>query len=365
MHRYSIACSKWAAETKAAQAGLIINLKKDNMKKESMHYVETEISEYIRSQFLLDNIANKRSVFGCTIDLCRGTLASVDIVSFIQNKLSRPLVSTVLGSRVTVIVDDDNIIMVHIKTSSASIEIEVSGNKDIVNMLEDALFESYESIPSSVEWITSVDMMSVVIPLVRPRGITDQSYPFITEGINSFVSRYLNGPENVLLLIGPPGTGKTNLIKHIVSESKRGAMVTYDPAIMNKDGIFANFAESEAGTLIFEDADNLLGARSKGNDMMVKFLNTSDGLVSSPDKKIIFSTNLENLDDVDPALTRRGRCAGVIKFRALNPTEVQAFLSVHAEIEWKPKDKVHYTLAEIYNNNDANRDLGKQRVGFY
>ena len=162
----------------------------------------------------------------------------------------------------------------------------------------------------------------------------------------------------------------TNLIKYIVARSKRGAMVTYDPAIMAKDSIFANFAESECGTLVFEDADNLLGRRDGGNDMMVKFLNSSDGLVSNSSKKIIFSTNLENLDDVDPALTRRGRCAGVIKFRGLDYTETLNFLEYHSDIKskWMPdpgfKNK-SYTLAEIYNHSEANRDTGKRAAGFY
>jgi hypothetical protein len=345
--------------------GSINEILKDNMSKDNISYCETEITEYIKSQFLMANINAKRSVVGRFVNLSRGTLQAENIVNFISSLIKDKIIATAVSTRITQVVNEDNSLMVSVKSSSTSIDIFLSGDNELVNKLELAICENYETIPCSIEWITTIDMNSVLIPLVRPIGITEESYPFIEGGLDNLVHNYLNGPENILLLIGPPGTGKTNLIKHIISESKRGAMVTYDPLIMSKDSIFATFAESDAGTLVFEDADNLLGTRASGNEIMVKFLNSSDGLVSAANKKMIFSTNLENLDDVDPALTRPGRCAGVIRFRALDHVEILKFLAVHKNIAWCPTDQVPKTLAEIYNHSEKNRDTGKRKAGFY
>lgn len=339
---------------------------------DSIAYCETDISEYIKSQFLMVNIKNKRSVFGKSIRLARNiTLNQDTIFNFVCEHMHKhnkklEMVMTRLSSRYTIITDKTDILMVTVSTSSTSVKLSLSGDLDIINMLERKITDIFEIVNCSVEWITTADMNCVTIPLVQPRGITDASYPFITEGLDKFIFNYLNGSENVLILIGAPGTGKTNLTKYIISQSHRDAMITYDPVIMAKDAIFANFTESDCGTLVFEDADNLLGMRSEGNEIMVKFLNSSDGLVSNPGKKIIFSTNLENLDNVDKALLRPGRCAGVICFRPLTYQETINFLDTATDITWKPTDSTKtYTLADIYNTVETNRIVNKRITGFY
>jgi hypothetical protein len=55
--------------------------------------------------------------------------------------------------------------------------------------------------------------------------------------------------------------------------------------------------------------------------MMAKFLNVSDGMIKLPGKKTIFTTNLDNIRNVDSALICSGRCFDVLTFRAFTYNE--------------------------------------------
>ena len=66
---------------------------------------------------------------------------------------------------------------------------------------------------------------------------------------------------------------------------------------------------------------NLLKARTSGNEEMHRFLAIADGVARSQGRKIIFTTNLPNVNDIDDALIRPGRCFAVKNLRSLEPAE--------------------------------------------
>jgi ATP-dependent 26S proteasome regulatory subunit len=140
-------------------------------------------------------------------------------------------------------------------------------------------------------------------------------------------------------------------------------MVTYDPAILAKDYMFAQFLDGDRNILVLEDADNFLTSRSEGNDIMHKFLNVGDGLITMKDKKIIFSTNLPSLNSVDPALIRPGRCYDVIKFNLLNFDQANK-LANKLNIPFNEENtKKEFSLAEIFHKQINNAKIGK-KIGF-
>jgi hypothetical protein len=49
--------------------------------------------------------------------------------------------------------------------------------------------------------------------------------------------------------------------------------------------------------------------------------------VSAQGRKIIFTTNLPNVGDIDEALVRPGRCFGTVRTRALERREAELLLS--------------------------------------
>jgi ATP-dependent 26S proteasome regulatory subunit len=77
---------------------------------------------------------------------------------------------------------------------------------------------------------------------------------------------------------------------------------------------------------VIEDADHLLLARSNGNHDLHRFLAIADGVVRAQGRKIIFTTNLPNINDIDEALLRPGRCFATVRTRLLSRDEAAALL---------------------------------------
>jgi hypothetical protein len=168
--------------------------------------------------------------------------------------------------------------------------------------------------------------------LADPRLI-DEAYPSLGTPVGSFITAYLDSPSCVLILLGPPGTGKTRLVRAILAEISRrkreNAMVMYtaDKRALSGDQIFVQFITGSHDAFVIEDSDLLLKARTSGNAEMHRFLATADGVARSQGRKIIFTTNLPNVNDLDDALLRPGRCFASVRTRTLNPQEAELLVA--------------------------------------
>lgn len=326
-------------------------------------YVETDFYDFIVHDFLFKRINSKISVYGDELRIMKNYDSIDNILKHLTDYEPTPPIITWINARYGFV--EGTQYLIKITTTAQTIRLELHGDKDAVSNLNSLINSNFEVVANYVEWVTSQDMNSVKLPLLAPRGITNSSYPFIEGGVDNFVNEYMNSKETVLLLIGPPGTGKSSFIRYILSLTHADAMVTYDPDVMKQDAIFATYAESDASVLLFEDADNFLGSRVEGNVWMHRFLNSSDGVVSSAAKKLIFSTNLDNVHDIDSALIRPGRCFSVVKFRGLTLEESQVFLKErNMDESVLTSNKKEYTLAELYSNSHRSRTIEKRKIGF-
>jgi ATP-dependent 26S proteasome regulatory subunit len=169
------------------------------------------------------------------------------------------------------------------------------------------------------------------------------------------------GGHNVLLK-GPPGTGKTTFIRGLLSHLNKSAMATYDSSLLNSDALFEKYFSSRCEFIIFEDADAFLSSRTDGNKTMHRFLNLGDGLISMPNKKLIFTTNLETLSEIDSALTRPGRCYDILEFSPLTYDQSK-IVSEKSGISLDSESK-KFTLAEIFNSQKYRKEHKKAQIGF-
>ena len=206
----------------------------------------------------------------------------------------------------------------------------------------------------SIDWHFSAgkgDLESASIEEMADDVLCDAAYPEITGGVHSFIARYLDAAETVLVLQGPPGTGKTRLIRAILGEISRRkgeeaeCLYTVDMRALTTDAIYVRFITGTHDAFVVEDADHLLKPRSNGNDHLHRFLTIADGVVRAQGRKIIFSTNLPNVGDLDDALIRPGRCFARIHTRTLTPSEAQALADQLAAGDAEKKTRGAIALA--------------------
>lgn len=177
-------------------------------------------------------------------------------------------------------------------------------------------------------------------------------YPWFTETPEDFARAFMAAAPNVLVLYGDPGTGKTTFIKRMLQgigfEDERTISVIDTPGVMNSPELVNNiYTSKHKDIFIFEDVDRHLYSREEGNDIMAGLLNAAEGL-ASPDVKIIISTNIKNLSDIDSALIRPGRCFKTLEFLKLEQEQqfnVRQFLGMDVEV----CTAEHQSLAEVMN----------------
>ena len=262
------------------------------------------------------------------------------------------------------IIEDETDNFVKFDVNSNTTTVRAYGDPTYAEDMIQIVEATFDVVTSYVEWIYSGDGNSVNVPLNRDRLPVEEMYPFLNgESLNDYYDRYMASSANILLLIGPPGTGKTTFIRGLLAHRNCSAMVTYDAGILEKDGFFARFIEDDAEVMVLEDSDAFLKSRSDGNTMMHRFLNVGDGLVTTKGKKMIFSTNLPSIRDIDSALVRPGRCFDILTFDPLSQEDADKLAArLGVEVEHDKKD---YSLAEIFNKQTHAAEASTNRkVGF-
>ncbi len=194
--------------------------------------------------------------------------------------------------------------------------------------------------------------------------ISDKYYPYINTQI--MFDQFFTGSENILLLVGEPGLGKSKMstlaLKHAFKNPDK---LPYDkladnPAldsqfitvvyvkstdVLVNDKFWRELEKHDADFCIIDDLDYMLTKRDaeitssddqKKNDFLNQFLSFTDG-VEKHKTKFIITTN-QKYDEIDSALLRKGRLFDILELRQLDKHEA---LDI-----WKDND----LLEEDFNN---------------
>jgi hypothetical protein len=181
-----------------------------------------------------------------------------------------------------------------------------------------------------------------------PFSSVEQNYaPDSANAYHKMIKSIQEANHGLVILNGPPGTGKSYMVRAMLSDIRERRGIVCSPAyeFLHDVSALAKIVErhkrsiivlEDFGVLAESDAITFHSAETSN------LLNLSEGLLSLMSDTIFVLTFNYDLSHVNPALLRPGRCLGVVSTKPLLKQQAQDLTGMDS----LPKSS--YTLAEVY-----------------
>jgi hypothetical protein len=198
------------------------------------------------------------------------------------------------------------------------------------------------------------------IPL---KNVHDNYSTNVVESVERLLQYAKQVTHGLVVLSGPVGTGKSYLIRSILSEFTQRRAVVCTPAtrFLEEAGLLTQVVTNfQKSIIVLEDVGEIISieAASRYIDARSNLLNFAEGFLSLlTDAIIILSFNYD-VAKIDPAVLRPGRCLARIEVKELPYAHAQKLVAF--EIPSRS-----YSLAEVYEMRRLGEPLtAKSSLGF-
>lgn len=169
--------------------------------------------------------------------------------------------------------------------------------------------------------------------------------------------------NNLMVFYGPPGCGKTNFIKNMITKCEND-VIYVPPSMVNiiAEPSFVSFMLQNQGcTLIVEDAEQILC--NERSSATTNLLNLTDGFLKDALKIKVIATMNADIKAIDTALLRKGRLHLSHHFGKLAVKDANR-LAKHCDIDHTFDEET--ALCDVFNVEEFDSPLKKQEraIGF-
>lgn len=256
--------------------------------------------------------------------------------------------------------------------SDANKNVEVIFDCDSDREITDeviGLVSNEEHKPKNRVGLIQMSYGTLNVKFVEYRPYEFEITPFLGEEIAALKQEMLQSFHDVTnsglyLIHGKPGTGKTSFLKEVLYQTDKQALFI-PPSIageLSNPNLISLLMDHADSILIIEDAETILMKREADNsDAVSNLLNLTDGFPSDFLNLNVICTFNTSIEDIDPALLRKGRLKGIQEFKEMDIEHGRKLAEmVGSDVEIDRK----MTVAEICNTGPKCVVKKSHKVGY-